>query len=109
MSYSFKELKHMTVAQLREIAAGIEDEAVKGYTQFNKEHLLEAICKALHIEMHEHHEIVGLDKSKIKAQIRQLKKERDQAIESKDYPKLISARKQIKKLKKELRKSIITT
>jgi hypothetical protein len=109
MSYSFKELKHMTVAQLREIAAGIEDEAVKGYTQLNKDHLLEAICKALHIEMHEHHEVVGIDKGKIKAQIRELKKERDQAIESKDYPKLISARKQIKKLKKDLRKSMITT
>jgi len=109
MPHSFKELKHMTVAQLREIAAGMEDEAVKGYTQLNKDHLLEAICKALHIEMHEHHEVVGLDKGKIKAQIRQFKKERNQAIENKDYPKLISARKQIKKLKKELRKFMITT
>jgi hypothetical protein len=36
---SFEELKHKTVAQLREIAAGIEHDAVKGYTQLNKEHL----------------------------------------------------------------------
>ena len=30
MSYTYEELKHKTVAQLREIAAGIEHEAVKG-------------------------------------------------------------------------------
>jgi hypothetical protein len=35
--HSYEELKHQTVAQLREIAAGIEHDAVKGYTQLNKE------------------------------------------------------------------------
>lgn len=30
MEHTFKELKHSTVAQLREIAAGIEHEAVQG-------------------------------------------------------------------------------
>ncbi len=44
MQYTFDQLKGLTVAQLREIAAGIEHEAVKGYTQLNKEHLLTAIC-----------------------------------------------------------------
>ncbi|RLD14933.1 hypothetical protein DRI50_04695, partial [candidate division KSB1 bacterium] len=43
MEYTYKELKHKTVAELREIAAGLGD-ALKGYTQMNKEHLLEAIC-----------------------------------------------------------------
>ena len=43
MAYTFDQLKGMTVAQLREIAAGIEHEAVKGYTQLNKEHLLTAL------------------------------------------------------------------
>ena len=43
MSYTFNELKHMNVSQLRDIAKGIEHEAVQGYTQLNKEHLLEAI------------------------------------------------------------------
>jgi hypothetical protein len=31
----YEELKHKTVAQLREIAAGIERDAVKGHTQLN--------------------------------------------------------------------------
>ena len=50
MAYTFDQLKGMTVAQLREIAAGIEHEAVKGYTQLNKEHLLTALCTALNID-----------------------------------------------------------
>ena len=37
MDHTFEELKKKTVAELREIAAGIGDEAVKGYTQLNKE------------------------------------------------------------------------
>jgi hypothetical protein len=32
---AYGELKHKTVAQLREIAAGIEHDAVKGRTQLN--------------------------------------------------------------------------
>jgi hypothetical protein len=32
---AYEELKHKTVAQLREIAAGIERDAVKGHTQLN--------------------------------------------------------------------------
>ena len=32
---AYEELKHKTVAQLREIAAGIEHDAVKGRTQLN--------------------------------------------------------------------------
>jgi hypothetical protein len=31
----YEELKHKTVAQLREIVAGIEHDAVKGHTQIN--------------------------------------------------------------------------
>src|SRR5439155_602050 len=47
MAYTFPELKSKPLAELREIAAGIEHEAVKGYTQLNKDHLLAALCKAL--------------------------------------------------------------
>ena len=61
MSYEYTELKHMTAAKLKEIAKDIDHEAVQGYTQLNKDHLIEAICKALNIDMHEHHDIVGLD------------------------------------------------
>ena len=46
MAFTFEELKHKTVVELREIAKGIEHDAVQGYTQMNKEHLLPALCKA---------------------------------------------------------------
>ncbi|MBP1608559.1 MAG: hypothetical protein H6Q04_794, partial [Acidobacteria bacterium] len=49
MAHTYKELKEKTVAELREIASGIEHEAVKGYTQLNKEHLLVALCTALNL------------------------------------------------------------
>ena len=107
MDYTFDELKHKNVGQLREIAKEIEHEAVQGYTQLNKEHLLEAICKALNIDMHVHHEIVGVDKAKIKKEIRALKKLRDEAIANKKKADLIKARKKIRDLKKTLRKAAV--
>ncbi len=107
MEYTFKELKHKTVAELREIAAGLDKEAVKGYTQLNKEHLLELLCKVLNIDMHEHHVAKIANKSEIKRRIRALKIERDKAIEAKDYKALKSARRQIKKLKNKLRQAMV--
>ncbi|MBN2011212.1 Rho termination factor N-terminal domain-containing protein [candidate division KSB1 bacterium] len=105
MDYTFKDLKKKTVAQLREIAATIEHEAVQGYTQLNKEHLVEAICKALNIDMFEHHVAKAANKSKIKAQIRSLKLDRDKFIEARNYAELKNVRKQIKTLKNKLRRA----
>jgi len=105
MEHTFADLKKKNVAELRQIASEIEHEAVQGYTQLNKEHLLEAICKALNIDMHVHHEIVGVDKSKIKAEIRTLKKQRDEAIKEKKKEDLPRIRQKIRKLKKTLRKA----
>lgn len=107
MDYTFQDLKHKTVADLREIAKGIEHEAVKGYTQLNKEHLLKAICTALHIDMHVHHDVKGLDKSKIKREIRKLKLERDKALEAHDHKKLKQVRTEIKRLKNKLRRAMV--
>lgn len=107
MEHTFKELKHMKVDQLREIAAATGEDGIKGYTQLNKEHLLEAICNFYHIDMHEHHDIVGIDKKKIKSKIKDLKKERDEAITKKDKVKLVATRKEIKKLKRELRRAMV--
>jgi hypothetical protein len=103
MAYTFDELKHKTVAELREIAAGSEHEALKGHTQLNKEHLLEALCKALGIDMFVHHHVVGIDKVKIKAEIKQLKKKREEAIKAKDHDQLVQVRGRIHNLKKILR------
>jgi hypothetical protein len=38
MAPTYEELKKKTVAELREIAKGLHDDAVQGYTQMNKEH-----------------------------------------------------------------------
>ena len=107
MAHTFEELKHMTVAQLREIAAGSEHEALQGYTQLNKEHLLIAICKALGIETHAHHEVKGINKSELKSQIKELKKKRDEALAAHDHAQLKTVRRRIHHLKREIHKATV--
>jgi hypothetical protein len=108
MAYTYQELKKKTVAQMREIAKGIQHEAVKGYSQLNKEHLLIGLCNALGIDHRVHHVAHGIDKSKIKGQIKQLKKDRDSIFAAgadKDRKKLCIVRKKIHRLKRILRKA----
>ena len=105
MSHDFHELKHMKVSDLREIAKGLDHEAVQGYTQLNKEHLLQALCTALGIETHEHHEVKGVDKHEIKVQIRELKVKRDAALEVHDHAELKTVRRQIHRLKRTLHRA----
>ena len=107
MAYTFHELKEKTVADLREIAKGIEHEAVEGATQMNKDHLLKALCTALHIEMHEHHEVVGIDKALIKTKIRELKKKRDDILASQDRSQLHGVLRQIHALKRTIRRATV--
>jgi hypothetical protein len=106
MAYTFEELKHKTVADLREIAKGTDHEAVKGYTQMNKEHLLTALAKALGIQ-HEHHEVVGVDKASIKARIRQLKTQREAALAAHDHAQLKMVRRTIHRLKRQIHKATV--
>ena len=82
----YHELRLMTVAQLRDVAKGIE--ALAGYTQMHKEPLLALICRELGIVTHEHHEVVGIDKSAVKARVRELKVERAAALEAHDHPRI---------------------
>ena len=105
MAYTFEELKHKKVNELRDIAKEMDHEEVQGYSQLNKDHLLEAICHALNIEMHVHHEVVGVNKSTTKSQIKELKKQRDEAISSKKPDEIKRIRRKIRNLKKILRKS----
>lgn len=108
MPYTFDQLKGMTVAQLREIAAGIEQhEAVQGYTQLNKEHLLAALCKALNIDTHVRHKskAAGQDKAAVKSQMRALKTKRDAALEAHDHAQLKAARRQLHALRRALRRA----
>jgi len=107
MAHTYDELKHKKVAELREIAAELGDDVIQGAKQLNKDHLLEELCKALKIEMHVHHEVVGIDKSTLKAQIKESKKKRDEAIQSKNREEIVKARNKIRRLKKELRKAMV--
>jgi hypothetical protein len=100
---TFHELKEKNVHELREIAKGIQHEAVQGYTQLNKEHLLAAIAKALNVATHEHHAIGGFDKSGLKAQMRELKKQRDAALASGDTDQIHSIRRRLHKLNHQVR------
>ena len=107
MSHTYEELKHRTVAQLREIASGIEHEAVKGASQMNKEHLLAGLCTALGIDMHVHHEVKGVNKSDLKAKIRDLKKQRDGALAAHDHKQLKTVRREIHHLKRMIHRATV--
>ena len=104
MAYTYHDLKGKTIQELRDIAKGVENQdAVQGYSQLNKDHLLPALCKALGIETHEHHDVVGIDKPAIKAKMRQLKQERDAALEAHDGEKLRAVRRHIHRLNRQIR------
>ncbi len=105
--HTYEELKHQTVAQLREIAAGIEHEAVQGYTQLNKEHLIVAICKALHIDTFTHHHAEGINTAEVKAKIKELKKQRDEALAAHDHKQLKAVRREIHSLKVKLHRASV--
>ncbi len=106
MAFTYEELKHKTVVELRDIAKGIEHEAVQGYTQMNKEHLLVAISNALGIK-HEHHDVVGVDKASIKARMRALKTQRDAAIAAHDRAQLKTVRRTLHRLKRQIHKATV--
>ena len=107
MEFTYEVLKKKTVAQLREIAKGLDKEEVKGYTQMNKEHLLEALCKALCIDEFKHHEVVGINKKDVKKQIRTLKQRRNDALESGDKKQHKILIRRIHNLKRKIHRATV--
>ena len=107
MEYSYEKLKKMTVAELREIAKGLDDESVKGYTQLNKEHLLDVLCKALGCEVHKKREVVGINKQEIKLKIREIKKKRDEALANSDRKMHKILIRRIHNLKRRIHKATV--
>ena len=73
----------------------------------HKDELLHALCLAYGLEEHVHHEVVGIDKAKVKAQIRELKKERDAVLEAGDKKKLKPILRAIHHLKRKIRKATV--
>ena len=93
MITTYEQLHKMTVSELREIAKGLNHEAVRGYTQMNKEHLLPAVCRALGVDARAHHHVEsGFDKQAIKARMRTLHAEREKALEAHDPLRLKEVR-----------------
>jgi DNA-binding IclR family transcriptional regulator len=109
MAYTYHELKEKTIQELRDIAKDVHHDAVQGFSQMNKEHLLPALCRALGVPVHEHAEVVGIDKPAIKAKMRELKKQRETAVEAKDRATLKAVRRQIHSLNREIRRHILRT
>jgi hypothetical protein len=107
MAYTYGQLSKMNVTDLRKIADTVDHEAVKGHLTMHKEKLLPALCKALQIETHAHHAVAGINKTKVKTEIRGLKKQRADALAAKDYPKLQEVRQHLHELKGKLRRSIV--
>jgi hypothetical protein len=107
MAHTYDELKHKKVAELREIAKGLEHEAVKGYTQLNKDHLLKALCAALGMDTHAHHHAEGIDKQKVKSRIKELKKKRDEILASDSRDGLRPLLREIHGLKHALRRATV--
>ena len=104
MAYTYEELKGKTIAELRDIAKEVDHEAVQGHSQMNKEHLLPALCRALGIDSHDHHAVVGIDKPGMKLKIRMLKAEREKALEARDHSKLKNIRRQIHRINRDIRR-----
>lgn len=104
---TYETLKNQTVAQLRDLAQGREHEALRGYSTMHKDQLLLALCAALGIEAHEHHEVVGLDKRRVKTRIRALKVDRDKALAARDSQQLKRIRRKIHRLKRKIRKATV--
>jgi hypothetical protein len=103
MAHTYHDLKGMTLAELREVAKEIKHEAVQGYSQMNKERLLPALCRALNIDMAEHHVAMGIDKPALKKKMRELKKQRDAAIEAGDSDELKRIRRHHHHLNRQIR------
>jgi hypothetical protein len=108
MAYTYQELKGKTIQELREIAKDVAaQEAVQGYSQLNKDHLLPALCKALGIDTRGHHAAAGIDKPRIKAKLRELRQKRAAALAAHDHGALKSVRREIHHLNRQIRAHLV--
>lgn len=106
MPYTYDQLTQMNVTQLREIAKGVDHEAVHGFSTMHKEKLILALCVALGIEAHKHHTAVGINKTQIKQEIRKLKVMRDTALAASNHAEYKKVLRDIHHLKNKLRQAI---
>ncbi len=108
MAHTYEELKKKTIEELREIAKGLGEDAVKGYTQMNKEHLLHPLQgPRIQFHKHPHHEAVGIDKAKLKARMHQLRADKQKALAAGDAAKLKAIRREYHHLNRKIRAATV--
>jgi hypothetical protein len=106
VAHTYHELKGKTIQELRDIAKDVENQdAVQGYSQMNKDHLLPALCKALGIETHAHHAAALDQKLAMKMKMREIKQQRAHALATHDHHLLEELRHQYHRLNHSLRRS----
>ncbi|MEZ4650962.1 MAG: hypothetical protein R3E97_19695 [Candidatus Eisenbacteria bacterium] len=95
----YHELHKMRVADLRELAK--EKTSLTGVSGLHKEDLVDRLADALGIE--KPHKVAVLSgKAEIKQRLRKFKADRQAAIESKDREQMLVARKELKKIRRQL-------
>ena len=105
MAHTYEELHNMTVAELREVAEAQDSDDLKGFKSLRKAPLLQLVCKVLGIDAHGHHAATGIDKTAIKAQMRELKVARSAAVEARDHTELKVVRRKIHSLNRKIRRA----
>jgi hypothetical protein len=103
MAHTYEELRKKTLAELRDIAKDVQHEALQGYTQLNKDHLLPVLCKALGIDAHQHHAAHGALKDAARARMKMLRDKRREALASGDHAALKAIRREYHRLNHKLR------
>ncbi|MDY6822215.1 MAG: Rho termination factor N-terminal domain-containing protein [Thermodesulfobacteriota bacterium] len=97
-----KPIEKMTATELREVAKDISE--ITGAHGMNKSELLDAIRKARGIEGKGGQKDLSYVRD-LKAEIKSLKKERDQALQAKETEKATRLRRRISRLKKKTRRA----
>ncbi len=103
---NYHELEKTTVDKLREMAKEYPD--VEGAIGMSKEQLIDLLADKLGIEK-PHKAVVGIDKATIKTGMKELKKVRDSALAEKDRAKLKTTRREMHRLRRQLRKAMKIT
>ncbi len=103
MAHTYETLKKKTLAELRDIAKDVPHQAVQGFTQMNKEHLLPALCTALGIDAREHHAAHGELKFATRDRMRDLRDQRQKALQTGDHDTLHNIRREYHHLNHRLR------
>jgi DUF438 domain-containing protein len=101
---NYQDLEKMTVVKLREEASKLED--VKGVSGMKKEELIHLLCEKLSIPRPES-KVEGVDKSRLKTKMRELKKRREEAVRNHDHQTLAEIRRRIRVYKRSLRKHTV--